>query len=149
MNYISSIITDFNVGFQVWSRYFQPLFNESVITILPVLLHPKSVGEITLKSSDPKGNLKIDPKYLSNEEDVTTLVEGIKIIRRLVKTKAMQNLGARINQRKFPGCDLLEFDSDDYWRCYVKHLTLTGYHPVGTCKMASLEEGGVVDHSLR
>lgn len=92
---------------------------------------------------------KIDPNYLANEEDVTTLIEGIRIIRKLLETKALRNFGVRFNNKIFPGCSFWEFDSDEYWRCYVKHLTLTVYHPVGTCKMGKYKNGGVVDHRLK
>lgn len=44
--------------------------------IAPVLLHPKSSGELRLRSNDPFDEPLIDPKYLSNEEDIETLVEG-------------------------------------------------------------------------
>lgn len=134
---------------QLWEEYFSSLMNESVITILPVLLHPKSIGEVVINMERPDDPPVINPKYLSNEKDVETLIKGIRIIQRLVKSKAMKELGARFNNRVFPGCEDFIFDTDEYWRCYVKHLTLTSYHPVGTCKMGSLENNGVVDHRLR
>ena len=32
------------------------------------------------------------------------------------------------------------FESDDYWECWIRHLASTDHHPVGTCKMGSIEE---------
>lgn len=52
---------------------------KTTITIAPVLLHPKSTGEVKLKSSNPLDEPIIDPKYLSNKDDVFTLIKG-KII---------------------------------------------------------------------
>ena len=135
--------------FQVWENYFKFFTNESVVSILPVLLHPKSVGEMNLNPNDPNGMPLIDPKYLSHENDVDTLVEGIRTIRKITKTKSLADFGVRFNDKKFPGCENWEFDSDEYWRCYVKHLTLTVYHPVGTCKMSETGIDGVVDYNLR
>ena len=43
-----------------------------------------------------------------------------------------------------PLCLDHEPSSDAYWECYVRHLALTAYHPVGTCAM-----GAVLDHRLR
>lgn len=134
---------------QLWEEYFAPLMNESVITILPVLLHPKSVGEIIISRDRPDDPPVINPKYLSNEKDVTTLIKGIRIIQKIVKSKSMEELGAKFNNRVLPGCEDFKFDSDEYWKCYIKHLTLTSYHPVGTCKMGDLDNNGVVDHRLR
>ncbi|KAK6628678.1 hypothetical protein RUM43_002493 [Polyplax serrata] len=134
---------------KVWNEYFRPLINESVVSIMPVLLHPKSSGEIRLNPSNPYGMPDIDPSYLTEETDVDTLVEGIKIVRNIIETNSLRKFGLRFNNNIFPGCGSWKFNSDEYWRCYVRHLTLTVYHPVGTCKMGNLENGGVVDHRLR
>lgn len=44
--------------------------------ITPVLLHPKSKGELLLQSNDPFDKPLIDPRYLSNDDDIETLIEG-------------------------------------------------------------------------
>lgn len=133
----------------LWEEYFSLLTNESVATILPVVLHPKSVGEVRVNEERPHDRPLIDPRYLSDERDVITLIKGIRIVREMVESKAMRELGAKFNTRVLPGCEGFDFDTDEYWRCYVKHVTLTTYHPVGTCKMGDLNNEGVVDHRLR
>lgn len=111
---------------------------------MPVLLHPKSVGRVRLDADRPDGPPLIDPNYLGEEEDVETLVEGIDTVYRLVNSHAMRQAGFRFNRRLFPGCEHFMFSRPDYWRCYVRMLTLTSYHPTGTCRM-----GTVVDYQLR
>lgn len=56
----------------------------------------------------------------------------------------MKQLGATLYRKPFPGCEEKIFDSKDYWECYIRHLTLTSYHPAGTSSM-----GSVVDKSFR
>lgn len=53
----------------------------------------------------------------------------------MVNTEAMQALGASMYKKSFPGCAQFIFSSTKYWECYIRHLTLTSYHPAGTCKM--------------
>jgi choline dehydrogenase-like flavoprotein len=62
----------------------------------------------------------------------------------------MQRLSARINEMKVPGCQHLEFLSDEYWKCTARHYTMTIYHPVGTCRMGPpADPDVVVDPRLR
>lgn len=60
----------------MYNEYFASLSYENTVTIAPVLLHPKSNGEIQLRSNNPADKPLIDPKYLSNKDDIDTLVEG-------------------------------------------------------------------------
>ncbi|XP_015122039.1 glucose dehydrogenase [FAD, quinone] [Diachasma alloeum] len=129
---------------EVFGEYFSPLAHKTGITLAPVLLHPKSTGEIKLRSKNPEDDPLINPNYLSQEEDVATLIDGLMLVEELVNTKSMKTLGAEMNRRKFPGCEDYEFGGRNYWECYIRHLTLTSYHPAGTCSI-----GKVVDKNFR
>jgi choline dehydrogenase len=56
----------------------------------------------------------------------------------------MKKFGAQLYKKPFPGCENITFDTRSYWKCYIKHLTLSTFHPVGTCKM-----GDVVNTQFR
>lgn len=129
-----------------WSQYFSKV--NGSISILPVLLHPKSKGTVRLNSLDKFGHPLIDPNYLHKQEDVDVLIEGIKIIKEFVKTEPMQELGAKFNTMPFPGCTHHRFDTKLYWDCYIRHLTITSYHPVGTCKMGD-DEDSVINYNFQ
>ncbi|XP_066585658.1 glucose dehydrogenase [FAD, quinone]-like isoform X3 [Prorops nasuta] len=129
---------------EVYKEYFLPLAEKNAISITPVLLHPSSFGEVKLSSSNPFDKPIIDPKYLSNKKDILTLIDGLQFVKKLIKTRPMIELGASLYKKKFPGCENQVFDSQEYWECYVRHLTLTSYHPAGTCRM-----GKVVDPFFR
>ena len=62
----------------------------------------------------------------------------------------MKELGARLVTDKITGCRNHKFNTTEYWTCYVKHLTLTAYHPVGTCKLGPKKDSSsVVDYNFR
>lgn len=136
---------------KVWDQYFSFKTDEhqpSSVTLLVILLHPKSRGEIRLRSKNPFDSPAIDPKYLSDPRDLETLVEGIYVVKKLLRTKAMKDLGAYLNPKHMPGCESHVFDTLDYWKCYARILAYTVYHPAGTCRMGPKEDS-VVDHSFR
>ena len=53
------------------------LLDKERFTLFPTLIHPKSRGSITLRSTDPFDHPVIDPNYLSHPDDVTTLIRGV------------------------------------------------------------------------
>jgi len=114
--------------------------------LAPVLLHPQSSGHVTLNSNR---DIVVQPNYLQKPQDVDVLIQGMKLVKKFAETKALSEFGAMLNTKHFPGCERYNFGSESYWECYVRHMTLTSYHPVGTCKMGNINERSVVDHSLR
>ncbi|KAK5638560.1 hypothetical protein RI129_012855 [Pyrocoelia pectoralis] len=121
------------------------------ITIPLVLIsYPKSKGRIQLRSSDPFDAPLIFPNYLSETIDVTTIIEGIRFVQKMMKTKAFQALNPELIRINWADCDNVQFDSDAYWDCAIRNLIRTAYHFVGTCKMGPKSDpSAVVDSRLR
>lgn len=133
-----------NLRDDVWEKHFKPLVGQTTVSILPVLLHPKSKGSVKLQSNNFLHPPIIDPNYLSDEDDIRKLITGIRIIEKLVETPSMQKFGAEINPKHFPGCEKFFFDSNEYWECYIRHITLTMFHPIGTCKLGDYDDDSTV-----
>ncbi|XP_047995233.1 glucose dehydrogenase [FAD, quinone]-like [Leguminivora glycinivorella] len=134
---------------EVWDSYFAKLFDKHTATILPIVLHPKSKGKVYINSRDPNAPPQIDPKYFEEKEDLDVLRNGVKKVLQFINTQAIQDIGGFVNTLPFPGCERYVLFSDDYLDCYIRHLTLTSYHPVGTCSMGISASNSVVDTSFR
>jgi choline dehydrogenase len=105
-------------------------------------LRPESRGEILLKSADPRQAPAIHPNYLATELDRWTLVEGLKLGRRIAAQPA---LAQYIASEHKPGD---EVRSDDELLDYARQFGGTIFHPCGTCKMGP-DPMAVVDDELR
>ena len=111
-------------------------------TLAPGVVGTRSVGEITLASAHPDDKPNIDHNIFSDERDLDVIVEGVKIARKILQSKAMD---AFRGAEKFPGPDVR---TDDQIRDYIRSTVQTIYHPVGTCKMGS-DDMAVVGADLK
>ncbi|KAK5638306.1 hypothetical protein RI129_012601 [Pyrocoelia pectoralis] len=122
------------------------------IILLPGLSHPKSRGQILLRSKDPFDTPRIVSNLLSDEngEDLQILLESIRFVQNLIRTDALSSYKAKIVYPNLVNCRGFEVDSDDYWRCSLRNMVTTSFHLVGTCKMGpKIDPDAVVDSRLR
>ena len=105
------------------------------------VLRPKSRGTVTLASANPEDAPLIDPAFLEDERDLNTLVRGVKLLQRILRTPPFDRANVK---------SLYAADSDDEAEIIadIRARADTVYHPVGTCKMG-VDKMAVVDPRLR
>jgi len=125
-----------------WKAFAAPNYGRDAATILPVVLHPKSRGHLRLKSANPFDPPLLDPRYLSHPDDIRVAVTAVQTIYDLLTTSPeLRNHGYSLPVTPLPGCEHVAGNfSGEYWECYFRHLTMTMYHPVGTCAMGSVTD---------
>ncbi|SEF77532.1 GMC family oxidoreductase [Jhaorihella thermophila] len=106
------------------------------------VLRPHSRGEVFLQSADPMAAPGIDPKFLSDERDLKTLVKGAKMTRQIMTAPPMRPY---IHKELFGVHDDM---TDAEWEAHIRARADTVYHPVGTCKMG-VDDMAVVDPALK
>lgn len=120
--------------------------------LLPTLIHPKSRGTIRLKSTDPFDHPSIDPRYLEEKKDIEVFTEAVRLCQKIVQTNMFQRYEAvEVNSEEVvAACNGIEFGTDEYFECRIRHFAQTVYHPTSTCRMgASNDPTAVVDPQLR
>lgn len=105
-------------------------------------LQPTSAGSIHARSKNPDEPPAIVPNYLSTPEDQQTLVDGMKMMRKIMAQPAIAQY---IDHEKSPGLDV---QSDQQWLAFARSNGQTVYHPIGTCRMGE-DDQAVVDSRLR
>lgn len=124
--------------------------NNIVLIIYTVLLKPKSKGKILLNSSNPDDLPLIYANYFDKEDDMLTIINGIKHILKLAETKTFKEIGFKLTWLDIEACQHLDKSSDEFLKCMVKEMSFSLYHPTGTAKMGPVTDNtAVVDPELK
>jgi len=137
-----------NVEFHVQplslDRFGEPLHAFPAVTLSVCNLRPTSRGSIHAVAADPRTPPRIQPNYLSTDEDRRVAVDAIRLARRIAAAPAL----ARFRPEEYMPGPAAESDAE-----LVKaagDIGTTIFHPVGTAKMGRAEDPtAVVDASLR
>ena len=114
----------------------------SGFTAIAYQLRPESRGEIRLKSANPAEPPAMIPNYLSDPVDQQTIVDGLKLCRRILGHPSL----ARFVAEEFQPGPAVE--SDIQLLDYARQRGGTVYHPTSTCKMG-VDAMAVVDPELK
>jgi choline dehydrogenase len=115
---------------------------DAFITLTIVMSQPASRGTVLLRSQDPLAPPVIEANYLSESSDLDALVEGVRLARDIAHSSAYDGLrGAATDP-----ADTVRSAADV--RAFIRRVSDTIFHPVGTCRMGRGPEA-VVDPELR
>jgi choline dehydrogenase len=122
-----------NVEFHVQplslDAFGQPLHRYPAVTVSVCNLRPQSRGTIRLASSDPERAPLIAPNYLSEQEDLDVAVSSIRLARKLMATRRMEEFSP---VEVAPGIDVQD---DESLAHAAGRISTTIFHPVGTARM--------------
>jgi len=124
------------------ARPGEGLHKFSGYTVSVCQLRPESRGSIHIQSDDPSQHPAIHPNYLATEGDRQTMLDGIKLVRRVATSAALSDYNRR---EVIPGPDV---QSDDELQQYIADYGNTIFHPAGTCRMGD-DPLAVVDQKMR
>jgi choline dehydrogenase len=115
---------------------------DPALSLSVTVCRPHSRGSITLRSTDPLAPPVIRAGYFTDARDMDAAVEGVRLARALVQSRAYDKL-------RGAAADPLDSDvSPDQVRAFIRRVASTIYHPGGTCRMGRNAEA-VVDPQLR
>ncbi|XP_021966685.1 glucose dehydrogenase [FAD, quinone] isoform X1 [Folsomia candida] len=112
---------------------------------------PKSRGTVRLRSANPLDKPVVDLNYYSHPDDMKEMIRGLKLLIKLFEeTEAFAKYNATLIPNHFPGCESHILRTDEYYECFLRHLTATTEHQSCSVKMGSADDpNAVLDSRLR
>jgi 4-pyridoxate dehydrogenase len=126
---------------QIWFPGMTAPYQDA-IGIHPVLLHPRSQGEVTLRSLDPLAPVRIVNNFLADPADLATLRKGFRLAADIAHQPPMD---AFRGTALAPGMALKTDAEIDEW---IRSTVITVNHPLGTCALGSGPDA-VLDPDLK
>lgn len=123
--------------------------HSDIILMIPISNIITKTGQVLLRSKDPLASPKIISNYLSDQQEIDTMIKGIEFVVEMCKKKPMTDAGYAFEEIVFPNCEA-KWGTEDYWKCGIKNLATSIFHSVGTNKMGAIgDKTSVVDPSLK
>ncbi|XP_035709908.1 oxygen-dependent choline dehydrogenase-like [Folsomia candida] len=118
---------------------------------------PKSRGTIRLRSANPLDKPVVDLNYYSHPDDMKEMISGkiyfhtnVRDYKLLEETEAFGKYNATLIPNHFPGCESHTLRTDEYYECFLRHLTGTTWHQSCSAKMGRADDpNAVLDSQLR
>ncbi len=88
---------------EVWNKVYFPYVNQECFSLFPVILRPKSVGYIKLRTSNPYDPPIIEPRYLTHPHDIKSMVEAMRISIKVGLSPPFKKYNAKLIDRVVPG----------------------------------------------
>lgn len=132
--------------FPNYSRLFAEELNYLTWAVLKAHTNNRA-GEVTLRSRDPRDMPRVNFRYFEEgtndkDEDLDSVVDGIRFVRRLAAKLRTQGL---IAEETLPG---EKMQSDEELREFVR-THAWGHHASCSCAIGPREQNGVLDSSFR
>ncbi|RYP50158.1 hypothetical protein DL768_004275 [Monosporascus sp. mg162] len=136
-----------NFGTVSFSSLMQyALLPENYYTVAVCLLQPLSRGSVHIRTADPSGAVKVDPRFLTHPLDLEVFARHMTYVSTIISTEPLASLLKPDGRRNT--CAPADLTNLDAMRDYLKQTTTSSWHPTSTCAMLPLEKGGVVNERL-
>ncbi|KAF2215414.1 hypothetical protein CERZMDRAFT_94824 [Cercospora zeae-maydis SCOH1-5] len=121
------------------------LFGRDFFGLTGILMHPFSRGNVHITGPSMNATPALDPHYLEAAHDLHTLVEAVRLMRRIAATEP---LASTWDQEYLPGGQV-SMKVMMIWKDMFGRQRFTLWHTMGTCSMLPYADGGVVDPELK
>jgi len=129
-------------GFELTPDGVEPS-KRPMVTLVVGLSYSRTAGRLSLRSADWRERPRLEIEMLADKRDVTALTNACRAARSIMQESPIAD---HVRTEIAPGPNVQD---DGDWEDYLRRTVDPTYHPIGTCRMASDPQNGVVDPKLR
>ncbi|KAH6616486.1 hypothetical protein C7974DRAFT_416615 [Boeremia exigua] len=137
------IFSDGYTGLKGYPAVNSSLFGIGTFSLIGVVQHPLSKGNVHIRSRNISEKPIINPNYLSHPYDLQAATNLAKFLRTIANTAPLKDVWTEEYE---PGKAV---QTDEDWKKFALANTLSIYHPIGTAALLPEKDGGVVDAQLK
>jgi len=115
---VTNFLNNFNFDTEIIQEVTGILTEADVLLYLTVLLKPKSVGEIRLRSKNPADPVRIYANYFSEQEDLDTMLKSLDLLKKMLNTETFKRYEVQLRHLDIAGCRHTKPDSKEYWKLF-------------------------------
>ena len=116
---------------------------QEAFTLLSILVKPRSLGWLTLRSADPREQPEIHANFLGDQEDLTRVMQSVRFAHECATSEP---LASDLQSVVAPDAETVADDAA--LADWLRSVVTTGYHGVSTCRMGGDAGTSVVDQRL-
>ncbi|TKR95865.1 hypothetical protein L596_009977 [Steinernema carpocapsae] len=138
-----------NIKSKFYSKLTENIKGDCPLYMKLALLDYRSTGKVEITSSNPEKEPRIDPMFLTANEDVENLLLALRQLKKLLDMPEFGSLKLRLAEEQTHDCKGDEW-SEQFLICMIRNRfgTRSQSH-TSTCQIGSSPENGVVDSHLR
>ncbi|XP_063697683.1 uncharacterized protein LOC134828631 [Culicoides brevitarsis] len=127
---------------QFYDKAFKKLIEheKDSVTLAPMLLHPKTVGNVTIRDTNPFSKAVINYPMFKDPYDTKALLFGIHEAKNIIESSYFAKYNPQLYQYDIEECNAFMFDTNNWWLCVKDYLQTTLHHDSGTCRMGVEED---------
>ncbi|KAF1960483.1 alcohol oxidase [Byssothecium circinans] len=137
------IFSDGYTGLKGYPAVNSSLFGVGTFSLIGVVQHPLSKGNVHVTSRNINDKPAINPNYLSHPYDLQAATNLAKFLRTIASAEPMSHIWTEEYE---PGKAV---QTDEDWKQFALANTLSIFHPIGTCALLPQKDGGVVNEKLK
>ncbi|XP_063697685.1 4-pyridoxate dehydrogenase-like [Culicoides brevitarsis] len=113
---------------------------KDTITLAPMLLHPRTFGNVTIRDTNPFSKPVIHNPMFKDPYEKEAMLFGIREAKKIIESSYFAKYNPQLYKYDIEACNGFVFDEDNWWYCVMDYLQTTLHHDSGTCRMGTEED---------